>query len=210
LPEGLQGVNKAQYGADYTVTIMTDPSYTYTITGVTIGGETYTGYTENESICMIPGGDITGDIVFTVAKEEILTLPVKFTGSAAGAAQGNPTSVTPGEDYTFTLTREKAYTYHIAYKMGSADTVTDLTDVNGVYTIADVTAPLEIIVTRTLDVQISVDEYINLDKKTVFLVLVNADPDSGKVVTYDQNPMFYSWAYNAFAITKECFLYLKI
>ena len=70
---------------------------------------------------------------------------------------------------------------------------------DGQYTIPNVTAPLEITVSKTLDLQLSVHEYVNLDQKTVFLVLVHTKLDSAKAFAYDGSTMYYSESYDAWA-----------
>lgn len=205
LGSDMTGEITAQYGTDYVATIDRDDDYRYTVT-VTIGGRAYTGYEVSGNTITIPGGSITGDIVFVVEKEEIAppTEPVTmhsvtFTGSGAGAAQGNATSVAHGASYTLTLKKESGYTYQVSYIMGGKPETELISDADGTYTIESVTAPVEFIIEKTLDLRVSVYEYVNLEKKTMFLVLVDTELDNGKIFTYDGNAMYYSEGYRAWA-----------
>ena len=219
----MTGNTTAQYGTDYVATIDRDESYRYTVT-VTIGGKDYTGYAASGKTYTIPGEDITGEIIFKVEKELIVPVTppgptdptnpsdptdptepekpttyhsVTFTGSAAGAAQGNATSVAHGSSYTFSLKKQTGYNYQVTYTMGGTAGGTVWPNGNGTYTIANVTAPLVINIEKTLNIEISVHEYLTLDEKSVFLVLADAVLGSGSVFTYDGNVMYYSEGYGA-------------
>lgn len=216
----MTGAATAQYGTDYVATIERDESYRYTVT-VTIGGKDYTGYAASGKTYTIPGEDITGEIVFKVNKELIVpidppgptdptkpsdpTEPTKpvtyhsvtFTGSGAGAAQGNATSIANGATYTLTLKKQAGYNYQVSYKMGSKAAVAVSPNANGTYTIANVTAALEIIIEKSLAIDVSVQEYVTLDEKSVFLILADAALSNGSLFTYDGNVMYYSEAYGA-------------
>ena len=219
----MTGITTAQYGTDYVATIDRDESYRYTVT-VTIGGKDYTGYAASGKTYTIPGEDITGEIVFTVEKTLIVpvdppgptdptnpsdpsdpTEPAKpttyhsvtFAGSAAGAAQGNATSVAHGSSYFFSLKRQTGYNYQVTYTMGGTAGGTVSPNGNGTYTVANVTGPLVINIEKTLNIEVSVHEYLTLDKKSVFLVLADAVLGSGSVFTYDGNVMYYSEGYGA-------------
>lgn len=201
----MTGEPAAQHGTDYAATIKRDEAYRYTVT-VTIGGKDYTGYAASGNTYTIPGGDITGDIVFTVTKEEIpkpsepVTMhSVTFSGSGAGAAQGNATSVAHGDTYTLKLKQETGYSYQVSYQMGGKPAVEIFPVGDGTYVIENVTAPLEIIIEKTLNIRVSAHEYVNLDRKTIFLVLVDTKLDDGKVFTYNGNAMYYSETYGAWA-----------
>ena len=216
----MTGSTTAQYGIDYVATIERDESYRYTVT-VTIGGKDYTGYAASGKTYTIPGEDITGEIVFKVNKELIVpvdppgptdptkpsdpTEPTKpvtyhsvtFTGSGAGAAQGNATSIANGATYTLTLKKQAGYNYQVSYKMGGKAAVAVSPNANGTYTIANVTAALEIIIEKSLAIDVSVQEYVTLDEKSVFLILADAALSNGSLFTYDGNVMYYSEAYGA-------------
>ena len=219
----MTGNTTAQYGTDYVATIDRDESYRYTVT-VTIGGKDYTGYAASGKTYTIPGEDITGEIVFKVEKTLIVPVPppgptdptnpsdptdptepekpttyhsVTFTGSAAGAAQGNATSVAHGSSYTFSLKKQTGYNYQVTYTMGGTAGGTVWPNGNGTYTIANVTAPLVINIEKTLNIEISVHEYLTVDEKSVFLVLADAALGSGSVFTYDGNVMYCSEGYGA-------------
>ena len=221
----MTGSATAQYGTDYVATINRDESYRYTVT-VTIGGKDYTGYAASGKTYTIPGEDITGEIVFTVEKTLIVpvdppgpTDPTKpsdpsdpsestkpttyhsvtFTGSGAGAAQGNATSIADGGTYTLTLKNQAGYNYTVSYKMGGKAAVAVTPNANGKYTISNVTADLEIIIEKSLAIHVSIQEFVTLDEKSVFLILADAALANGSIFTYNGNVMYYSEAYGAWA-----------
>ncbi len=225
----MSGKTSAQYGTDYVASINRDESYRYTMT-VTIGGKEYTGYMASGKTYTIPGEDITGEIVFKVEKTLIVPVnppgpadpsdpanptdppkpvtyhSVSFAGSGAGAAQGNATSVAHGGTYTLNLKKQAGYNYTVVYKMGGKPAVAVSPNGNGSYTVTNVSAPLEIIIEKALNIEISVYEYLTLDKKSVFLIVADAALGSGSVFTCDGDVMYYSEAYGAWAyllITNE-------
>ena len=221
----MTGSATAQYGTDYVATIDRDESYRYTVT-VTIGGKDYTGYAASGKTYTIPGEDITGEIVFKVEKTLIVpvdppgptdptkpsdpsdpTEPTKpvtyykvtFTGSGAGAAQGNATSIAKGGTYTLTLKKQAGYNYTVSYKMGGKAAVAVSPNANGKYTISNVTGDLEIIIEKSLAINVSIQEFVTLDEKSVFLILADAALANGSIFTYNGNVMYYSEAYGAWA-----------
>lgn len=221
----MTGSATAQYGTDYVATIDRDESCRYTVT-VTIGGKDYTGYGASGKTYMIPGEDITGEIVFKVEKTPIVpvdppgpmdptkpsdpldpTEPTKpstyhsvtFTGSGAGAAQGNAPSVVHGGTYTLTLKKQAGYNYTVSYQMGGRPAVVVTPNANGTYTISNVTAPLEIIIEKSLAIHVSVQEFVTLDEKSVFLILADVVLADGSTFTYEGNVMYFSKGYDAWA-----------
>lgn len=221
----MTGSATAQYGTAYVATIDRDESYRYTVT-VTIGGKDYTGYAASGKTYTIPGEDITGEIVFKIEKTLIVpvdppgptdptkpsdpsdpTEPTKpvtyykvtFTGSGAGAAQGNATSIAKGGTYTLTLKKQAGYNYTVSYKMGGKAAVAVSPNANGKYTISNVTGDLEIIIEKSLAINVSIQEFVTLDEKSVFLILADAALANGSIFTYNGNVMYYSEAYGAWA-----------
>lgn len=124
---------------------------------------------------------------------------VKFTGSGAGAAQGNATAVAHGSNYTFTLKKQSGYSYKVSYAMAGKPAVALSANANGSYTVTNVIAPLEIIIEKTLIIHVSVHPFVTLDKTAAFLVLAEAAVDSETVLTYNGEAMYYSKAYGAWA-----------
>ena len=215
----MTGESTAQHGTDYTATLHKESGYHYSI-GITIGGAAYTGYGISGSSYLIPGGDITGDIVFQVTKlpedqpfppddptydpdapttEPETRYSVSFSGSGAGAAQGNPAIVAHGAAYILNLKKEAGYAYTVHYRMGGGQFVLLQPRADGTYLVENVTADLEFQVEKTLNLKISIHSYVALDRKTVFLVLVDTRLDDGKVFAYDGSPMYYSEAYKTWA-----------
>ena len=120
---------------------------------------------------------------------------VKFTGSGAGAAQGNANAAAHGSTYTLKLKKEAGYDYNVSYRMGGKPAVTIYPVGYGVYEIHNVTSPLEIIIEKIPQRNVSVTEYLTLDKKSVFLVQVSGPLEAGKVFAWDGNAMYYSEVY---------------
>ena len=61
------------------------------------------------------------------------------------------------------------------------------------------TAALEIIIEKSLVIDVSVQEFVTLNEKSVFLVLADADLASGSIFTWDGEAMYYSETYGAWA-----------
>lgn len=122
---------------------------------------------------------------------------VKFSGTGAGAAQGNAVSVAHGSSYSLTLKKESGYDYHVSYRMGGKAAVSVSANKKGVYVIKNVTAPLEIIIQKSPQRSVVVNEYLTLDEKSVFLVQVIGPLTEGKIFTFEGQDMYYSDSYDA-------------
>lgn len=200
----MTGNTTAQYMTDYTATLTAEEGYTYEVS-VTIGGQTYTGYSVSEGVYSIPGADIIGEIVFTVTKTEIpaTVYNVTFEGNGAGDAQGLAT-VEQGKSYMFRIPPVAGYTYTVTATInGTAVKVTDVGATGqaapGVYGIAaaDITGDIVITIEKITDLTVEVYQYVELDGKTVFLVTAAGTLEEGKAYAYDSNAMFYSETYEA-------------
>lgn len=197
LATDLTGEQTAQYMTAYTATLNRKKGYAYQVS-ICIAGEPYTGFAVVNDQYIIPGEDITGDVVFTVEKTVIPVseYTVQFEGTGAGDAVGANT-VPAGSDYTFTVNKDEAYRYEITAVMGTEQTVTEITEADGQYTISNVTGNLVITVEKTAEFQVEVGKYVELDGKTVFLITVTGSEEQKKAYTYDGNAMFYSEVYQA-------------
>lgn len=193
----MTGNATAQYMTDYIATLTAEEGCTYEVS-VTIGGESYTGYSVSEGVYTIPGADITGDIVFAVTKTEIpkAEFSVTFGGSGAGDAVGEAT-VIEGSDYSFTVNKAAGYTYAVTAVMGDDRQEVAITEADGKYTIAKVSGNLIITIEKTAELNVAVSRYVELDGRTVFLVTADGALEAGKAYAYDGNAMFYSEAYEA-------------
>lgn len=205
LGEDMEGNDTAQYGTPYTATLEKKDGYDYNVT-ITIGGETYTGYAMDGDTYTIPGEDITGAIVFDSGKTQqgggeqpSTSHTVTFDGTGAGAAAGNATSVAHGAAYNFTLTKEKGYAYTVSASTASGTNVEVTENEDGSYTIASVTEDITIIIEKALDITVEVSEYVTLNDKVMFLVLVTGEHEDGKCFAYGGNAMVYSEVYDAYA-----------
>ena len=199
----MTGPEQAQYMTNYTATLAAAEGYTYEV-AVTIGGQTYTGYSVAEGVYTIPGADITGEIVFTVTKTELppSEYKVTFTGSGAGDVKNSAATAKPGKNYMFRVIKAEGYVYTVTATVnGKAVQVIDAGATGmqppGVYAIAaaDITGDIVITVTKTADLSVAVSKYVELDGKTVFLVTASGTLAEGKAYAYDGNAMFYSDVY---------------
>lgn len=195
------GNEKATYKTDYTFKLTPADGYVYKMT-VTIGGETYTGFTaqvndDGTTTYTIPGVDVTGNIVINSNKQvkPLETYKVTFAGTGAGDAAGEST-VQEKASYTFTVAKQKNFEYTITATMGGKNvTITEGAD--NTYTIASVTSDLVITIEKksTLTMKVAVSEYVQMDNKTVFLVTVTGTPEEGKAFAYGDNVMYKTTAY---------------
>lgn len=198
----MTGNATAQYMTPYTATLTAAEGYTYEVS-VTIGGQTYTGYSVAEGVYTIPGADITGEIVFTVVKTALppTVYNVTFEGNGAGDASGLAT-VEKGKSYMFRVPPVAGYTYTVTAAInGTSVKITNVGATGqaapGTYGIAaaDITGDIVITVTKTADLSVAVSQYVELDGKTVFLVTASGTLAEGKAYAYDGNAMFYSDVY---------------
>lgn len=196
--EDTTGEKKATYNTPYTFTVDQKDGFTYDV-AVTVGGNTYTGYTVKDGTYTIPGTDITGEIVITVTKEAIPA--TYYTVTVEGFGAGDVTAektVKAGEDLTFKLNKATGFTYTITAKMGGKDaTVIDNED--GTYTIQNATGDIMITVDKESDLAVDVKAYITLNEKTMYLVTVSGTIAEGSVAKYDGQAMYWSAEYKAYA-----------
>lgn len=203
LDEDITGEAKATYMTAYTFKLTPADGFAYSM-AVTIGGKAYTGFAtqkndDGTTIYTIPGADVTGNIIINSNKQVKLpeTYKVTFAGTGAGDATGEST-VQEKANYTFTVAKQENFEYTITATMGGKDvTITEGAD--NTYTIANVTGDLVITVNKvsTLNMDVAVSEYVQMDDKTVFLVTVTGTPEEGKAYAYDGNVMYKTTAYGA-------------
>lgn len=193
--------DKATYKTDYTFTVDELEGYNTTVT-VTIGGESYPGYSVSGDTYTIPGDDITGEIVITVSNEAS-EYKVTFEGNAAGAASADKMSVSNGDSFTFKVEKKTGYNYTISATMGG--TACEHTD-NGddTYTIEKVTGDLVITINKEEivpdNVEVAVYQYVKVDDFVIYLVTASSDSlAEGKVLSYDGDAMYWSSEYDAYA-----------
>ena len=191
------GAETATYNTDYTFTMPSAEEWAYSLEIITIGGNTFTGYSVADSIYTIPGSAITGEIVITVTKSAT-EASVTVEGTGAGAAYGYETKVNIGEDYILTIVPEAGYSYTVTATMGNqAVTVTD--NGNNTYTIANVTGNIVFSVERTVIVDgVTVSQYLPLDGTVMWLIQNNTTVADNKVPTYNGSNMFWSEKYNTY------------
>lgn len=190
----MTGEKTANYGVDYKATLTPEEGYTYNV-AVTIGGAPYS-VTSTENIYTIPGGEIKGDIVFTVTKTPIPTDSWTVTYEGDKGTLEN-TTVAKDAAHSFTLTEEPGYTYTVTYKMGDATEAVTLDEVDGKYTIEKVTGNVVITITKSAiaDYTVSVSPYVEADNLTVFLVEVFANQlTDGYTFAYGEQNMYFKSA----------------
>lgn len=195
--EIIDGEETATYNKDYTFTIPSAEGWAYSMDGMTIGGEAYTGYTVENSVYTIPGSAITGEIIITVNKTDT-EASVRVEGTGAGIADGYVPTADMNTDYTLTTKPEAGYTYTVTATMGgNSATVIDNND--NTYTIKNVTGDIIFTIERHVIVGgVSVVEYLSLDGTEMWLVKNEVTLADNKVPTYDGEKMFMSEKYGAY------------
>lgn len=202
------GATTATYQTDYTFKLTPVKDFVYNVK-VTIGDTDYTGFTaqkndDGTTTYTIPGAAITGDIVINSNKKERdpYTFQVTFEGTGIGDVSNNATTVTENAPYSFTLTKKDGFDYTVSATMdGAAVELTETVDTGSAnvvtYSIAKVTGDLVITVNKvsTLNMDVAVSEYVQMDDKTVFLVTVTGTPTEGMAYAYGENPMYKTTAY---------------
>ena len=148
----------------------------------------------------IPGEAITGEIVFNSGKtaQTADKHSVQFTGEYGDIAEGTALEVVNGTDYVLTINKVVGYKYTVTATMGG-EPVEVIDNLDGTYTIENVTGDLVITITKESDLTVEVKEYVTLNGKTMFLVTATATVDNNKVLSYDGIAMFYSNQYNAWS-----------
>ncbi len=208
LGEDITGEAKATYMTAYTFKLTPVKDFVYNVK-VTIGDTDYTGFTaqkndDGTTTYTIPGAAITGDIVINSNKKERdpYTFQVTFEGTGIGDVSNNATTVTENDSYSFTLTKKDGFDYTVSATMdGAAVELTETVDTGNAnvvtYSIAKVTGDLVITVNKvsTLNMDVAVSEYVQMDDKTVFLVTVTGTPTEGMAYAYGENTMYKTTAY---------------
>ncbi len=198
----------ATYMTAYTFKLTPVKDFVYNVK-VTIGDTDYTGFTpqkndDGTTTYTIPGAAITGDIVINSNKKERdpYTFQVTFEGTGIGDVSNNATTVTENDPYSFTLTKKDGFDYTVSATMdGAAVELTETVDTGNAnvvtYSIANVTGDLVITVNKvsTLNMDVAVSEYVQMDDKTVFLVTVTGTPTEGMAYAYGENTMYKTTAY---------------
>ena len=201
------GATTATYQTDYTFKLTPVKDFVYNVK-VTIGDTDY-GFTaqkndDGTTTYTIPGAAITGDIVINSNKKERdpYTFQVTFEGTGIGDVSNNATTVTENDPYSFTLTKKDGFDYTVSATMdGAAVELTETVDTGNAnvvtYSIAKVTGDLVITVNKvsTLNMDVAVSEYMQMDDKTVFLVTVTGTPTEGMAYAYGESTMYKTTAY---------------
>ena len=193
--------DSATYGTDFTIDIPQNVApglevgYNFALESVTVGGNAI-----NVSDNVIPGAQVTGDIVISITQEEVAADQFSVTINSSEVT-ANKTTVNKGEDVTLTLTPEAGYLYEIQVN----GTTVQFTD--NKYTIENVQATVSVTVTKTLDVStFDADEYVQLSEEPgeadnrLYLVTIGDQKIEGMTYTYNNQNMYWSTKYNAYAI----------
>lgn len=208
LGDDITGEAKATYMTAYTFKLTPVKDFVYNVK-VTIGDTDYTGFTaqkndDGTTTYTIPGAAITGDIVINSNKKERdpYTFQVTFEGTGIGDVSNYATTVTENDPYSFTLTKKEGFTYTVSATMGgTAVELTETADAENAnvvtYSIDKVTGDLVITVNKvsTLNMDVAVSEYVQMDDKTVFLVTVTGTPTEGMAYAYGESTMYKTTAY---------------
>lgn len=178
--------------------------------------KSYTDRLENGDYnYVLEGSKLVGDendvITITIGvyiKTDRDKFNILVTGDTADFDADNPRTFYSGENYTFKLNKSEYYDYEISasYKTKnlSGSTVTEYKPVkdneDGTYTVINCPmADLTIHITKTAKAvdpsTVTVNQYVELNEKTVFLVRVAGQLSGGKVFMYDGSPMYKTTSY---------------
>ena len=175
----------------------TEDGYRYELT-VTMGGKTYTGYTINGQTYTIPGGEVTDGIYIKIDKITIAAnqFEVEIGGTYASAVTADAYTVAAGGNVTLTLTPDAGYVYEIKVNGQKVEFV------NNQYTINNVQANVTVeVVSKTLNLDIvESGKFLTVDGTNVYLVLAKIQKIDGYTYTYNDNYMYWSDKYEAYAI----------
>ena len=213
--EDLSGEKSAAYNTPYHFKLNRKAGYSYVLR-VTIGGKSYTGYKAEDGGYMIPGADITGDIVVIAQKTKINSgsggssgggssggsstgyVSVSFIGSGAGDASGK-TSTRRGAEYTFRIDRKDGTLYDVSARVNGVTVKCTYDSKKDIYRIPGSAVTGDITITVTKGAPVEVSTYVTLDKQSMYLVIYTGNVEDGHVPMYDGQNMYWSKAYNAYA-----------
>lgn len=208
--EDLSGENSATYNTPYHFKLGRKAGYSYVLR-MTIGGKSYTGYKAENGGYVIPGADITGDIVVTALKNKINSgsggssggssakyVSVSFIGSGAGDASGK-TSTRRGAEYTFRVSRKDGTPYDVSANVNGVTVKCTYDSKKDIYRIPGSAVTGDITVTVTKGAPVEVSTYVTLDNQSMYLVIYTGNVEDGHVPMYDGQNMYWSKVYNAYA-----------
>lgn len=208
--EDLSGENSATYNTPYHFKLGRKAGYSYVLR-MTIGGKSYTGYKAENGGYVIPGADITGDIVITALKNKINSgsggssggssakyVSVSFIGSGAGDASGK-TSTRRGAEYTFRVSRKDGTLYDVSASVNGVTVKCTYDSKKDIYRIPGSAVTGDITVTVTKGAPVEVSTYVTLDNQSMYLVIYTGNVEDGHVPMYDGQNMYWSKGYNAYA-----------
>lgn len=209
--DDLSGENSATYNTPYHFKLGRKAGYSYVLR-MTIGGKSYTGYKAENGGYVIPGADITGDIVITALKNKINSgsggssgggssakyVSVSFIGSGAGDASGK-TSTRRGAEYTFRVSRKDGTPYDVSASVNGVTVKCTYDSKKDIYRIPGSAVTGDITVTVTKGAPVEVSTYVTLDNQSMYLVIYTGNVEDGYVPMYDGQNMYWSKVYNAYA-----------
>lgn len=208
--EDLSGENSATYNTPYHFKLGRKAGYSYVLR-MTIGGKSYTGYKAENGGYVIPGADITGDIVITALKNKINSgsggssggssakyVSVSFIGSGAGDASGKR-STRRGAEYTFRVSRKDGTPYDVSASVNGVTVKCTYDSKKDIYRIPGSAVTGDITVTVTKGAPVEVSTYVTLDNQSMYLVIYTGNVEDGYVPMYDGQNMYWSKVYNAYA-----------
>ncbi len=186
------------YGEDYTFSLPVKEHYT--VYKKSIQYENIAGSvdcTANGSKLTIPGSAIIDNIIVTfdsVQSDAIVTVSgdigdVNYVGSA-----------TPGEAYSFTITKDDKYDYTVLVKINGEEV--SLTVSGNTYTISAndvVVGTIEITITKTLKTDtVRVTNYLSLSSANVWQIFVASEKLNDRTYVFDGNFLFWSEKYGGY------------
>lgn len=192
------GEKKAIYNTPYPFRLNREAGYIYTLE-VTIGGKVYTDYTVEGNTYTIPGMDVVGDIVIKVQRQKDTSNQTTVTFAGTGSKDGSGKKKTEkGHEYFFSIRRKTGYTYSVTVFVAgrrvpySYDAELDTYYVDGEH----VTGEMVIVIGKIP--LIDVKEYVNLEGRSIYLIIYNGPVEEGQAPRYDGRSMYWSEKYNAY------------
>lgn len=218
--QDVTGEKTATYNKAYSFKLNRQTGYNYTVK-VTVGGKGYSKYSVKNDTYTIPGTDITGNITVTVTRTKKTTtsgstststktttssskttsskspsgsLKVEISGSGYSDTTGSP-YIQKGSTYGFRIKKDEGYAYDISVQVDGKSVEFTYDEERDLYQVPGsvITGNMNIVVTKKVNVEVT--EYITLDKKSLYLLLVPGDLGKKEVSKFDGQSMYRSEIY---------------
>lgn len=184
----------AKYGDTVNVTIPSEENWAYSVTSVS--GQLGDYSVDNGMLSFTMGANVT----VTIDKE---TRDQSVTVEGNGVSDVTASqSYTQGNDFSFTVTKDSAYTYTVSAKVNNTSVDLAHEDESDEYTI---TAPayggIVITVNKTVvNGTVTASQYVQLNGSKIFLIKNTIEKLDGRYFTYDGKDMVWSEKYGAYCL----------